>query len=446
MKKLFLLLLAIVVIAGCKKDEVTNPEKDIWNGYEHLKYSTMTVDLIAKSWAWNWKCHAVYTVVGTVDYTFTDDAHFEVTYNLTDGWEMMRSYMYAGDYDQMPTGRWNWPRVWQFPNQAQHNPYVTNFTYSMPVADLPPGETGFVIATYTKVKKGCTVRRAWGDGDRRFTCRGWGRYTSNFYEEAMDIVVLYGISETTDGNLVLTHINGSSGMSEVILEENVATNGSVSGAAYDESSGYLYFAVDNQLFVNDLNSDTISDVVGTLQGLPDQGTFMDDNYYYYNLDPSQSYGEIIETTIIYDQTLGEWQTTENSISSSVDGFMQSVNVVDFEVTDLASNNGMLYLIGTDHNNTPADETDDNVWLVSYNETDGFAKSADPVPINGDAQIAFGADGLLYAIHTENGEPQISLMDPETGDTGPIDEGGDDLLVVGEGSDEVVTEFIGGEVR
>jgi len=82
---------------------------------------------------------------------------FEVTYTLTDGWEMVKSYMYAGDYDAMPIGRRNNPRKCQFPNITEHIPSVTTYTYSIPVVDLPPGQSGFVIAASSKVEKNSKI-------------------------------------------------------------------------------------------------------------------------------------------------------------------------------------------------------------------------------------------------------------------------------------------------
>jgi hypothetical protein len=425
MKKLLLLFAVIAIMAGCSKNDapqIGEDQADIWNGYEHYKYSTMTVDLVAGIPLWGW-CNS-QIVVGTAEYVFTDDAHFKVIYTLNDGWSMSNSYMYAGDYDCLPTGRWNFPRIWAFPHHTNHNPAVTEFSYSVPVVDLPPGETGFVVATYCTVKNGCICKPCWADGDRKFSCWGWGMYTSNYYEEALDIVVLYGIQETNDGTLVVTYINGSDPSSaEIILEESVATSGSVSSAAYDETTGNLYFTIGNQLYANNLADEEPTEEIGTLSSsMTGGGTFSNSHYYYYDNDPtSNNFEELIEVEILFDPGVSSWSVSENpDYSDPLGDYIEGLTI-----TDLASYNNTIYLIGVDEAGTPADPSDDVSWLLSYNGT-SWGQSDAPLNVTGDTQIAFGSDGQLYTFYYNFDEqPLVGIMDPETGDLDPIGPGDDE---------------------
>lgn len=441
--RFIVVIAALLALVGCQKQEADNDVADIWNGYESYKYSTMTVDIKIKTRSWGgWKCHGSrykQKVIGTAEYIFTDDAHFEVIFRLTDGYELVKTYMYAGDYDAMPTGRWNYPRFWNFPNITTHEDNLTEYTYSIPVVDLPPGQTGFVIAATAKVEKNNKIRRAWAEGDRRFSGKGWGMYTSNYFQEAMDIIVLYGVEQTTSGELRIQHINASSGNSELILEETVATNGSVEGIAYDPSSSLLYFAIGNDLYVNDLNSDTVSELVGNISGVASGATHMNGNYYYYNSDQnSANFAEILEVAISFD-TIAGWSAVENGDYSYpiTDDISHSL-----EVTDMASNNGIIYLIGTDNNSTPNQASDDIFWLVSWENSSYNFINAD---VSSDAQIAFGADDQLYAIQqNSDGDSFIQTMDTDNGNTNPdIPSDGD--FITGDGSGSL-NEITGGIVK
>jgi len=435
---------ALIALIGCSKQDASDKDvADIWNGYESYKYSTMTVDIVMKTRGWGgWKCHSRYrkVVIGSAEYVFTDDARFEVTYTLNDGWELLKTYMYAGDYDALPTGRWNHPRIWQFPNITTHDPTVSEFTYSIPVVDLPPGQTGFVVAASTKVKKNCREKRAWAEGDRRFSGKGWGMYTSNYFQEAMDIIVLYGIEQSTDGNLRVQHINASSGDSELILEEEVNASGSVEGVAYDPASGLLYFAVGNSLYGNDLNSDTVSEFIGDISGIAGGATFMNDSYYYYNADPiSEDFAKIMEVDITFD-TINGWTALENpnygySLMDDID--------FDINITDMASSGSTMYMVGTDHNQTPENLEDDLYWLVTW---DGGNYSLSPAEIVSDAQIAFGADDQMYVIQYDaNGDAYLQTMDPGTGDTSPDDPTQGEQVTRGDGGGDL-KEITGGIMR
>jgi len=201
----------------------------------------------------------------------------------------------------------------------------------------------------------------------------------------------------------------------------------------------LFFSNENSLYGNDLNSDTVSEVIGNISGLASGATFMNDNYYYYNQDPSsQEFGQIMEIGITFD-TISGWN------ASSTPNFSHSItNDINFDldITDMASSDGIIYMIGTDHNLTPDNTDDDMYWLVAW---DGSSYSLTSANLSADAQIAFGADNVLYTIQNDaNGESYIQTMDPATGNTSP-DNLTDGEHLTGDGSGNL-GEITGGIVR
>ena len=103
--------------------------------------------------------------------------------------------------------------------------------------------------------------------------------------------------------------------------------------------------LDGNLWVNNLNSENPSVLIGPLPGLAGGGVFIGGNYYYIDVDPnSGSYLEIIEVQIQYDENNG-WSLIINDNYSSPLPY-------DYEITDLATNGLVIYLAGIDDNGTP----------------------------------------------------------------------------------------------
>ncbi len=421
MKKFLLIIALFAIIAGCSKHEVVDElPADIWNGYQNYK-SYMQVELYAGQ----------HILVGTVTYEFTTDALFKATYDLTGGWTMSESHLYAGDYDQLPTNKPGAPKIGNFPFQETHDPAVTTYTYTIPVADLPPGENGFVCAAHCVVNNpNGGDETGWAKGNRTFSDKGWGSYTDDYFQQATDIPVIYGIQKNEDGTLVLIHINGYTQEVDIILTEILTGSGVINAVAYDANTGNLFFVLDGNLWVNNLNSENPSVLIGPLPGLAGGGVFIGGNYYYIDVDPnSGSYMEIIEVQIQYDENNG-W-------SLIIDDNYSSPLPYDYEITDLATNGQVIYLAGIDDNGTPDDESDDNIYLITY---DNGSYSAILTGLSGVAQIAYGPDGNLYAINVdEDGNTRLVLIEPGSGDmddSNPID---DDLI----GAD---TEVLGGPMK
>ena len=412
MKKLFLLFAVVAVIAACSKHEVIdkNPS-DTLNGDQNLKdHFSLTVDLYAGQ----------YMLVGSVEFVKTDDEYFEATYTLTGGWTMSESHLYAGDQGLMPVNKPGAPKIGLFPFKATHDPAVTTYTYSIPTADLSlhPMEAGFAIAAH------CVVNNpeggdetGWAEGNVPFSDKGWGAFINDFYTAAEEMIILYGIQQTTDGTLILVHINVTAGLSDVIYTENINVSGIVDAAAYDQLTGNFFFVIGEILYVNNLNNDAGSLVVGTLSGIAHVGTFLNGFYYYLDDDPSSvNYNEIIQVTLTYDPNTGGWSLIENLNYSEA-----MPAAYDLNITDLAANNGIIYLIG--ENNLG------DIYLLAYDVNASAWSNLLLTDLTYAAQITFGIDGEMYAIEAGG---ELNILDPESGISyPPIGDPPDELEAIGE---------------
>jgi len=424
--RFIVVIAALLALFGCQKQEADNDVADIWNGYESYKYSSMTVDLMAGQ----------HINVGTVEYVVTDDAYFEATYTITGGWTMSESHLYAGDYDAMPVNKPGKPKIGHFPFSEDHSPAVTSYTYSIPVADLPPGNTGFVCAAHCVVNNpNGGNETGWAAGNKTFSDKGWSMYSDNFYQDALDIVVLYAVVQDENGNLILLHINAGSHEGEIILSEPIATTGQVDAIAYDPLTGDLFFVIEDTLYVINMNSDDPAEIIGTIDGMATGGTFINGNYYYLDVDPnSPNYMEIIEVQLTNDPDNG-WSLVIN------DNYSSPMPFEDIEISDIASDGQNIYIIGRNDMGTP-DNLDDTIIMVSFDVPSGTWTGTIPADlggIGGDPQIAVGADGNLYAIDVnQDGESVLREIDPTSGNQIPnpgddIDVGGgEDIIDIGPG--------------
>ena len=211
--------------------------------------------------------------------------------------------------------------------------------------------------------------------------------------------------------------------------ETVATNGTVQAAAYDPLTGDLFFVIGNTLYVNNLNGEELSVVAGTLSGLPIGGVFLNGNYYYLDGDPnSPSYMEIIEVTLTYDPNTGTWSLAENS------DFSEAISN-GLSIVDMASDGSSIYFLGVDNL--------DNGFLFSFDGNE--FSDLTPTNLGADAQIAFGADGLMYAIvQDQDGNNVLNWVDLSSGDSDAVDPGAGPIKDGEDGedsSDDIFGEFV-----
>ena len=403
MKKLFLLLIVVAIFAGCSKNEVVEPIDSNLKDY---------LVLDAPLWA------GQNTLVGSVSFVDLLNGSFQVTYSLINGWTMSESHVYAGPIIDIPTNKPGAPKIGNFTYQETHNPAVTTYTYNF---DSPVVQDNYALAAHCVVNHTDeNEETGWALLGTTFSDKGWGSYCDDFYLDATyEKTDVYGIEQNDDGTLVIVLINGEANQGNIILSEAITAGGTIEAAAYDPSTGNIFFVIGNTLYVNNMKSEELSVIVGTLSGLPIGGVFLNGNYYYIDGDPnSENYMEIIEVTISYDSNSGLWTLVENT------NYSEAITN-GLEIIDLATDGSIIYFIGINDNGTPNDGTDDWVDMFTY---DGYDFTTPiPIGVSVNAQIAFGADGLMYTIDI-NGEGYnvFLFLDPGTGDTDFVNPDGDSM--------------------
>ena len=397
MKNIFVIFIAILLLASCAKQNPAEEPADNWNGYaKYLKAG----EQIHTLWA------GKHINVGTVTYGIDDNANFYVTYDCSSsGWTMSETHMFAGDKRDMPLNKPGHPKIGQFPNSGSHSPRVSTKTYTVPLTSLPPcEEPGFVVATHCCVTSPSGQNEtAWGEGDYTFTDKGWGWYDVYFYNQPPnEFTILYGTAFTND-TLKLYHIDVTNGGADLILEEYVGnTSGTYDGAAYDIVSGMFFFTnyETQELYVNPLNDEDPSFSAGTLNGIAASGTF-DDGAFYYVDEELNSINKVTFTST--------WLIEAEAV---LDTIPNTVTVNDIAMSPAGD---YLYILG--------EVNDGSTELISWEVATGTFYTLS-ITINSGGQIAYGSDGLLYVIApiVEGGSHSaVSTVDTSSGTLTPIEE-------------------------
>jgi hypothetical protein len=382
MKKLFLFMAVSITATACMEQGVQEEFAGNWNGYgKYLKMGEQVHTL----WA------GKNINVGTVTYGLDDSANFYATYDCTgSGWKISETHMFAGDKVAMPLNKPGAPKIGLFPFSGMHSPRVSKFTYKVPLSQLPPAEEpGFVVAAHCIVHSPSGQKEtAWSEGDYTFSDKGWGWYDMFYYNRAADtFTVLYGLTCARD-SLMLYHLDITHGISELTFVEYVGnTAGNYDAAAYDPSSGLLFFVrtEDHELWANQMQDDDQSFLSGTLEGDVYSATFFNDIFYYVD-DVTNTIHEVgfdinwaLNSDIILDTIPGS--LTVNDIAMDPDG-------------------EILYLLGV--------SVSGDTELLTWDTGSGDFYST-TVTIDDEAQIAFGSDGLLYAIAQLPGDGETTFV-------------------------------------
>jgi hypothetical protein len=403
MKNLLLITAILVIAASCVKPIQHEEMADKWNGYSrYLKMGEQVHTL----WA------GKHIDVGTVTYGIDDNANFYVTYDCSaSGWQICETHMFAGAKADMPLNKPGAPKIGLFPNSGCHNPRVSKYTYEVPLAQLPPAEEpGFVVASHCVVRSPAgKTETAWAEGDYTFSDKGWGWYDDFYFNPTYEpLTILYGTSCSSD-SLKLFHLDITRGIVELILVEYVGNAaGLYDAAAYDPASGILLFAnySTGGLYINHLNEEGPSISAGELQGTPASATFYDEHYYYID--------EELNTINKVEFTTG-WIISCETVMDTVPG---NITVNDMVMNPAGTN---LYLL------CQVNDADGHE-LISYNVSTGtfFSHS---VSVCSGAQIAYGSDGLLYAIAPmQDGSPAnwVYVIDFESGTLTVIE---DEIIII-----------------
>ncbi|HNQ83131.1 MAG TPA: hypothetical protein PLW31_06770 [Bacteroidales bacterium] len=370
MKNLIEMMLVAVFMSGCAEIMTEEEMPDKWNGYfQYLK----TGEMVHTLWA------GKNINVGTVTYGIDENANFYATYDCSaPGWKMSETHMYAGTKAGMPLNKPGRPKIGQFPNSGCHSPRVSTFTYRVPLSSLPPcASPGFVVAAHCVVHgPGGKTESAWAEGSYTFSDKGWGWYDDYYYDPPQEPgPVLYGTSCAND-SLRIYHLDISTGCVEMILEEYVGGSpGFYDGADYDPVTGLLFFIkyTTSELWINHLQGEEPSFCAGILSGPSTCGTFQGDHYYYIN----NSTGSI--QSVSFTST---WLIAEEMPLDTLPA--------GYAVNDIAmdSSGESLYIL--------AQNQSGSMQLLRWDAGEPAFFSM-PVAVSEDAQIAFGSDGLLYAV-------------------------------------------------
>ena len=403
MKKTLLFFAVILLMASCEKRSPVEEPFDKFNGYsKYLKMGEVIHPLLAGA--------NKQTDIGTVTYGIDDDANFYVTYNITGSqWKISKTSMYCGDKKHMPLNKAGNPRINRFPHKKNHYPMVTSYTIRVPLTSLPPAEyPGFVVAAhcvvYHPLKCEGATKNAWADGPFAFTDKDWGWFDVFYYNQPQNpFTVLYGTTYTED-SLNLYHLNMTTGAVTQILTEYVGNvSGTYDGTAFDVDSSMFFFVNYNtrELFLNRMNDTLPSFSAGYLNGTAASGTYYNGEYYYVNAD----FNTINQVTFT-----SEWMIASETVLDTIP------NIVTVNDIAMSPEGDYLYILG--------EVSGGSSELIKYSlALDTYYTIA--LNINDGAQIAYGSDGLLYAIApvVEGGSSSVAyIVNTNTGVLTEIEEG------------------------
>lgn len=108
-----------------------------------------------------------------------DQNNLYVTFNMDNGWELVKTHIFAGNCNAIPTNKGGNPQVGQFPFHENHAVGTTTYTLTLDLNSLP---TCMCVATHAEVvkrdKNGNVIQgeTAWGEG----TGFGGGNWAMKF--------------------------------------------------------------------------------------------------------------------------------------------------------------------------------------------------------------------------------------------------------------------------
>jgi hypothetical protein len=390
MKKLFIFLIAAVMLASCAKQEPQADLKDQWNGYQDRVKDFGSRPL--------WAAQTIQ--VGTVNFYIDYTAEFVIRYELNSPYWVSETHAYAGSKENMPLNKPGTPKVGRFPYSGTHASGTQVVEYRVPVSLLPPDTIGFVFAAHCVVQGPSFIETGWAEGPHTYCDKQWGWYDDVQYWTVPTNTVLYGTSITQDGYLEVYHMNMDAGTSSLIVREYVGgTSGDYDASAFDVESGKLYFTKDGaDLWVNDLQDESESFQSGTLTGIASSATFADGYYYVDEIT-----NEIRYVTFDQDYIINS-ETTLVTIPEAI------------VVNDIAMSpeGDYLYMVGTQFGG--AEEL--MSWQVGTDNFYSYATNVD------DMQIAFGTNGELYGVAPDpNGGNDAFIIDTDSGTATEITTGG-----------------------
>lgn len=410
MKKILYFLMVLLVMAACeKKSSVEEQQADKWNGYDkYLKCGEKTQNLRDNQ----------KNIIGTVKSGFDNNANFYVKYECNNGFTLTKTESFAGSKKDMPQSKPNDPKEDHFCNKQDHDGNTNCTTHYTPCQHLPPaGDPGFTYAAHCRFRdQNGFEHEGWADCCKKFHDKGCGSYDDDYNDTTNQFTTLYGTSYSND-SLLVYRLDITNSTTTLIMQEYVGnTAGRYDGAAFDLTSGMFFFANydTKELWVNNLKDDSPSFSAGVLDGTAASGTFSENAYYYINEDLN---------TISKVTFTSSWAIAAEAI---LDTIPSSIVVYDIAMNP---DGDVLYILGEVNGGSKE--------LISWDmATETFYSMS--IAIASGAQIAFGSDGVLYAIApiVEGGTHSLTyIVDTSTGNLTPIE---DDVIIIEDPFSDIAT--------
>lgn len=151
-----LMIVALAVLAACQDNNITNPQSEAPQDQQEL-IPVQTADIKG-----NWRVvESVYPitagrneVVGRMG-VLNDGEYLYVNYSIYEPWYMSESHLAIGEnLADIPRNKPGIPIPGQFAYSDVHNPYVSNYSYAIPLSEVGVelGETIY-FAAHAVVKK-----------------------------------------------------------------------------------------------------------------------------------------------------------------------------------------------------------------------------------------------------------------------------------------------------
>ena len=387
MKNLLLFAFVLAFLAGCNKQQPANNDTGQGHGYNSFKYGAATNTLLAGQ-----------TIdVGTVVIEINDNTDvIDVTYETNSDWVITETHVHVcGSPSDIPAGKKGNPRIGHFDYAGEYSEGLTTVTHN-----TLPYEAGenFIVAAHAVVENinSGQTETAFAYNTvtaEKFSGKRWGWYINYLYQnnDDEDCTILYATECRTD-SVNIYQINVCNGVTELISSEAVldTPDDNYDGNAWDPVTNTFYFTTfpNGDLYSNDLDEDDDSADDGDLEGEGGSATFYEGEYYYVDAANQLNVVEFDEEGDIVGEepvdTL-DITTTVQDITVSADG---------------------LYIYGIG-------DGDGDSEFFKFELATGITTLIANIE-NEDIQIAFGPDGVLYAIDGSVGDYGLYTMDPETG--------------------------------
>lgn len=169
-----LLIVFIAFLGSCEKKELfeNNSDDKFLTENISIEYTSehcgdiMTVDLLAGQ----------FDDSGNI-FVYNDETNLYVTYESENKWQIKAIHLFVGAENEMPVNNSGNPQIGLFPYKISFDPFVTSYTFKIPLEKL---KNCFVIAAHAevvRVEDGVVIQAetAWGEG-KEISSGSWAMY------------------------------------------------------------------------------------------------------------------------------------------------------------------------------------------------------------------------------------------------------------------------------